>query len=83
MSPGFTAVPLGRFSVAPTMPRTRTGAASSASAATASITAAPPAMSNFISICEGPGLIHRPPESNVIPLPMNASVGAAADAVPS
>ena len=37
------------FSVAPTTPSTRTGARSSASAAIASITAAPPHMSNFIS----------------------------------
>ena len=39
MSPGLTARPLIMFSVAPTTPRTRTGARSSASAAIASITA--------------------------------------------
>ena len=75
MSPGRTALPLIMFSVAPTTPSTRTGASSSASAAIASITAAPPHMSNFMSVIELAGLIARPPLSNVTALPISASRG--------
>ena len=83
MSPGLTAPPSTRFSVAPTRPITRTGAWSSASAQTASITAAPPHMSNFISCIPAAGLSEIPPESNVTALPINAISGAFSDAGPS
>ncbi len=73
MSPGRIAAPLIMFSVAPITASTRTGAASWASAATVSITAAPPAMSNFIVIWLAVGFSHRPPESNVTALPISAS----------
>ena len=69
------------FSVAPTTPSTLTGARSSASAAIASITAAPPHMSNFIPIIPFAGLIDRPPLSNVTALPTSASRLAACAAV--
>ena len=49
MSPARMAVPLIMFSVAPTTASTLIGASRSASAAIVSITAAPPAMSNFMS----------------------------------
>ena len=67
------AVPLIMFSVAPTTPSTLTGASSSASAAIVSITAAPPAMSNFMSIMPASDLMARPPLSNVTALPTSAS----------
>ena len=76
MSPGLTARPSSMFSVAPTRPITRTGAWSSASAPTASITAAPPHMSNFISCIPAAGLSEIPPESNVTALPISAISGA-------
>ena len=77
-SPGRTALPLIMFSVAPTTASTRTGASSSASAAIASITAAPPHMSNFMSAIELAGLIASPPLSNVTALPIIASRGVPA-----
>ena len=73
MSPARIAAPLIMFSVAPTTPRTLMGASRSASAASVSITAAPPAMSNFMSTMEGIGLTARPPLSKVTALPMRAS----------
>ena len=75
MSPGFIARPSGRFSVAPTTPVTRTGRPSAAIAPTASSTAAPPDMSNFISCIFAAGLIEMPPESNVTALPTNPRCG--------
>ena len=56
MSPGFIAWPDGRFSVAPITLTTRTGSPSRAIAAVASSTAAPPDMSNFISLIFAAGL---------------------------
>ena len=73
----------GMFSVAPTTPSTRTGAPSSASAPIASITAAPPHMSNFISIIRAAGFRARPPVSNVTALPTSASRGGPATPAPS
>ena len=75
MSPGLTERPLGMFSVAPTTPITRTGSARRAIAAIASITAAPPDMSYFISSMCSPGLSEMPPLSNVTALPMKPSSG--------
>ena len=60
MSPGLSAWPLGRFSVAPTTATIRTGSSSRAIAPTASITAAPPDMSNFISAIFAAGLDRDP-----------------------
>ena len=48
---------------------TRTGSSSRAIAAIAPSTAAPPDMSNFMSLILLPGLIEMPPESNVTALP--------------
>ncbi len=78
MSPGFTAVPSGRFSVAPTIVKSRSGRPSAAIAAVASIAAAPPDMSNFISDIFGPGFSEMPPLSNVTALPTKASSGVPA-----
>ena len=77
MSPGLTEWPDGMFSVAPTIPATRTGSPSAAIAPTDSTTAAPPDMSNFISCIFAAGLIEIPPESNVTALPTNPSNGPA------
>ena len=60
---------------------TRVVAPRAGSAHMAAITAAAPAMSLFISIIESAGLIERPPESNVMPLPTSATLPAGA-AVP-
>src|SRR5207249_3661756 len=68
-SPGFCAWPPGRFSVAGTKAVTSTGRARRAAAATAPITAAPPAMSYFMVSIDLGGLSESPPESKVIPLP--------------
>ena len=73
MSPARMAAPLIMFSVAPITASTLTGASSSASAAIVSITAAPPAMSNFMSTWPAGGLMARPPLSNVTALPISAS----------
>ena len=75
MSPGFTERSLGRFSVAPTTPRSFTGSFNRAIAATASTTAAPPDMSNFISAIFAPGFSEMPPLSNVTALPTIPSSG--------
>ena len=64
------------FSVAPTTASTWTGACNSASAATVSITAAPPHMSYFMPVIEAPGLRFSPPLSNVTALPISARHGA-------
>ena len=63
------------FSVAPTTPTMRTGSCSRAIASIASITAAPPDMSNFISCIVAAGLIEIPPVSNVTALPTKPSRG--------
>ena len=68
-SPGFCAWPPGRFSVAGTKAVTSTGRPRRAAAATAPITAAPPAMSYFMVSIDLGGLSESPPESKVIPLP--------------
>ena len=83
MSPGLSAWPLGRFSVAPTTVRIRTGSPSRAAAAVACSTAAPPDMSNFISLIFMPGLSEMPPASNVTALPTNPSGGPAPPAARS
>ena len=63
------------FSVAPTTATIRTGSARRAIAPIASITAAPPDMSYFISSMCSPGLIEMPPLSNVTALPTKPSRG--------
>ncbi len=68
-SPGFVAVPLGRFSQAATMPTTFRRGFSSAMALIVPSTLAAPHMSNFISSMPAPGLMEMPPESKVMPLP--------------
>ena len=78
MSPGFTAEPLGRFSVAPTTVSSRIGSPSAAIAAVASIATAPPDMSNFISDIFAPGFSEMPPLSNVTALPTKERTGPAA-----
>ena len=75
MSPGLTARPPGRFSVAPMTATSFTGSRSCAIAATASTTAAPPDMSNFISAIFAPGFSEMPPLSNVTALPTKPSNG--------
>jgi hypothetical protein len=80
MSPGFIAWPDGRFSVAPITVTTRTGSPRRAIAAVAWSTAAPPDMSNFMSLIPRPGLIEMPPESNVTALPTKPSGGPATSA---
>jgi hypothetical protein len=69
MSPGLTAVPLGMFSVEGTTAVSVTGRPRRAIAPVASITAAPPDMSNFISCIFAEGLIEMPPVSKVTALP--------------
>ena len=63
------------FSVAPTTPTTRIGRRSRAMAPIASITAAPPDMSNFISDIFIAGLMEIPPLSNVTALPTSPRIG--------
>ena len=75
MSPGLSAWPDGRFSVAPITATTRTGSPSAAIAPVASSTAAPPDMSNFISLIFVAGLSEIPPESNVTALPTRPEHG--------
>ena len=82
MSPARMAAPLIMFSVAPMTASTLIGAARSASAAIVSITAAPPAMSNFMSIIPAIDLMARPPLSNVTALPMSARRRESAPAGP-
>jgi hypothetical protein len=78
MSPGFMERPEGRFSVAPMTAITRTGSPRRAIAAVAPSTAAPPDMSNFISLIFARGLIEMPPVSKVTPLPTKPSAGPVA-----
>ena len=70
MSPGRYAWPPGMFSQDATTLSTRTGRPRSAIAPVASITAAPPAMSPFMSSMRRDGLSEIPPVSNVIALPI-------------
>ena len=58
-----------------------TGSDSSAAATVAASTAAAPLMSHFIVSMDFGGLSERPPESNVIPLPTNATVLVASGCV--
>jgi hypothetical protein len=60
------------FSAAASQPVTFNGRPSSAIATTAASTAAAPAMSVFIRCMFNAGLIDKPPESNVMPLPTSA-----------
>ena len=76
MSPGLMALPLGMFSVEGTTAVRVTGSPSLAIASVASITAAPPDMSNFISCILAAGLIEIPPVSNVTALPTKAEMRA-------
>src|ERR1043166_5926476 len=76
-SPGLTAVPEGRFSVAGMTPTTLSRGLSRPSAANVPSTAAAPDMSNFMSSMFCAGLIEIPPESNVTPFPTSATGGAA------
>ncbi len=71
-SPGRCAVPDGMFSTMPTSPTASTLARRPASAAISPITAAPPAMSNFMSSMPPAGLMEMPPVSKVTPLPTKA-----------
>ena len=68
MSPGLIAVPEGMFSVEGTTAIRSIGSPSSAIAAIASSTAAPPDMSIFISCIPAPGLSEIPPVSKVTAL---------------
>jgi hypothetical protein len=60
------------FSASASQPVTLTGSSSAAAARTVCSTAAAPAMSLFIDSMPLAGLIERPPESNVMPLPTSA-----------
>ena len=72
-SPGFTACPLGMFSVAGITARISTGSPSAATSAVPSSTAAPPPMSSFISSIPPEGLIEMPPVSKVTAFPTRPS----------
>ena len=74
-SPGRIAEPLTAFSAAGTSPTTRTGQATSRSAAMVAMTAPPPLMSRFIVSMPSLGLMSRPPVSKVMPLPTMTTVG--------
>ena len=74
MSPGLNAQASCTFSVEATTAIARTGRPSSAIAPIPSITAAPPAMSPFMSCIRSGGLSETPPESNVIAFPTRPSV---------
>ena len=74
MSPGFTADPLGMFSVAGITASRLIRSSSFAIAETASSTAAAPDISIFISCIEAAGLIEIPPVSKVTPLPTSPRV---------
>ncbi len=83
-SPGRSADPDGMFSAAATNPVTRDLTPSGPSADMAAITAAPPAMSVFISFMPSAGLSDSPPLSNVMPLPASTMCSwAPAGAYPS
>ncbi len=75
-SPGFTALPDGRFSDEGTIPTTFAGTPSSATTCIAASTAAPPDMSNFMSSMPEAGLMEMPPASKVRPLPTRTSGGS-------
>ena len=62
----------GRFSASAAYVVTFILRPSSAIASVAAITAAAPAMSHFIVYMLSPGLMLRPPESKVMPLPTSA-----------
>ena len=72
-SPGLVALPDGRFSVQGATPRIGIGGFNCAIARIAPMTVAPPVMSYFINSMFSPGFNEMPPESNVTPLPTNAS----------
>ena len=80
-SPGFTAVPEGRFSVAGIRPTTLTFGLSRPSISKQPSTAAAPDMSNFISSMFWAGLMEMPPESKVTPLPTSPTGAASPAAV--
>ena len=75
-SPGRVAEPESMFSAIGTKVETLTGRSRRAMASVAWTTAAAPAMSDFISCIEPAGLMLRPPESKVMPLPTRARCGA-------
>src|SRR5437867_2755838 len=79
-SPGFTAVPDGRFSVAGMRPTTLSFGLRAPSTSNVPSTAAAPDMSNFMSSMFCAGLIEIPPESNVTPFPTRTMGGAASPA---
>ena len=70
---GFSALLLGMFSVAGTTASTSPGTSISAIRPMAAMTAAPPAMSIFISSIPAEGLMEIPPLSKVTPLPTRPS----------
>ena len=76
-SPGRIADPDGMFSAAAISPVTRARTPSAPSADITAITAAPPAMSVFISFIPSLGFRDSPPLSNVIPLPTRTTCAAA------
>ncbi len=76
MSPGLTAPPLGRFSVAPTTRDELDRQLQARDRGDRLTTAAPPDMSNFISAIFAPGFSEMPPLSNVTALPTKPSIGA-------
>ncbi len=76
-SPTRTAEPDGMFSAAATRPVTRVRTPSADSADMAAITAAPPAMSVFISCMPSLGLSDSPPLSKVMPLPTSTTCRSA------
>ena len=72
-SPGLTAVPDGRFSVAGISPTTLIFGLRRPSTSNAPSTAVAPDLSNFMSSMFSAGLIEMPPESNVTPFPISAT----------
>ena len=71
-SPGRKDAPPTMFSASAAKPLTRIGSSSRAMVSTACTMAAAPAMSSFIVGMLAAGLMVRPPESNVMPLPTSA-----------
>ncbi len=76
-SPGRRAAPETMFSAIGAKVVTLSGRPSRAIASVAWTTAAAPAMSDFMSFMDEAGLIVRPPESKVIPLPTSARCACA------
>ena len=72
-SPGRVAEPDGMFSVAAMSPCTSTGGRRMGRAPMTPSTAAAPAMSYFIRSMPSDVLRSRPPESNVMPLPITTT----------